>query len=60
MIRESVPTDVGTLRKAYVEQKAKIDELQRIIEELNREHIADNTADAEVTKKPSKNNKKQK
>lgn len=58
VIKESVPNDIGALRKAYVEYKKKIDELQKIIEELTAQGTPQPAVD--IQKKPSKNTKKQK
>ena len=43
ILRESIPTDFATLQRFYVEQKARIEELEQIVAKLTTEN-------AELTK----------
>jgi 23S rRNA maturation mini-RNase III len=38
VLQEALPNDVGTLQKAYVEQKKRIEELETIVSKLTAEN----------------------
>lgn len=53
LVREAVPQDVPTLQKAFVDNKAKIAELEEEIMELN-EQLAELTAKPKSSRRNSK------